>query len=109
MALPLAPTADGVIVTIKLTPKARSSGIDGVVEEPGPEGPRSLLKLRVTEAPESGKANAAMIALLAKAWRRPKRDFTLIAGETSRLKRVHIAGAPQALLRDLSSRLQGEP
>jgi hypothetical protein len=109
LALPLAPTADGVIVTIKLTPKARSSGIDGVVEEPGPEGPRSLLKLRVTEAPESGKANAAMIALLAKAWRRPKRDFTLVAGETSRLKRVHVAGAPETLLRDLSSRLQGEP
>jgi hypothetical protein len=109
LALPLAPTADGVIVSIKLTPKARSAGIDGVVEEPGPDGPRPLLKLRVTEPPEGGKANAAMIALLAKAWRLPKRAFTLVAGDTSRLKRIHVAGAPQALLHDLTSRLQGEP
>jgi uncharacterized protein (TIGR00251 family) len=109
LALPLAPTEDGVIVSLKLTPKARSAGIDGIAEEPGPDGPRALLKLRVTEPPEGGKANAAMIALLAKAWRLPKRDLTLVAGETSRLKRVHVAGAPQALLRDLTARLQGKP
>ena len=109
MALPLAPTEDGLIVTIKLTPKARGAGIDGIVEEPGPDGPRSLLKLRVTEPPESGKANAAMIALLAKAWRLPKRAFSILSGETSRLKRVHIAGDAQALLRAITPHLQGGP
>jgi uncharacterized protein (TIGR00251 family) len=109
LALPLAPTEDGLIVTIKLTPKARGAGIDGIVEEPGPDGPRSLLKLRVTEPPESGKANAAMIALLAKAWRLPKRAFSILSGETSRLKRVHIAGDAQALLRAITPHLQGGP
>lgn len=108
MRLPLAPAADGVLVAVKLTPKARSAGIDGVVEEPGPDGPRSLLKLRVTAAPEGGKANAAMIALLAKAWRLPKSSFTIVAGDTSRLKRVHIAGNAQALLRTIEPHLQGE-
>ncbi|HEX2083242.1 MAG TPA: DUF167 family protein, partial [Xanthomonadaceae bacterium] len=82
MALPLAPTQDGVVVTIKLTPKARGAGIEGVVEEPGPDGLRPMLKLRVTEPPESGKANAAMIALLAKSWRLPKRAFTIVSGDT---------------------------
>jgi uncharacterized protein len=104
VALPLAPTKDGVIVTIKLTPKARGTGIDGVAED---LGPRTVLKLRVTEAPESGKANAAMIALLAKSWRLPKSAFTIVAGGTSRLKRVRIAGEPQALLRAITPHLQG--
>jgi uncharacterized protein (TIGR00251 family) len=107
VALPLAPTEDGVIVTIKLTPKARGEGIDGIAEDLGPEGPRSVLKLRVTAAPESGKANAAMIALLAKAWRLPKSAFAIVAGETSRLKRVRIAGETQALLRTITPHLQG--
>ena len=107
MALPLAPTEDGLLVTIKLTPKARSTGIDGVVEEPGPEGPRPMLKLRVTEPPESGKANAAMIVLLAKSWRLPKRAFTIVAGDTSRLKRVHVAGDPQSLLRAIAPQITG--
>ena len=107
MPLPLAPTEDGLIVTIKLTPKARSAGIDGVVEEPGPEGPRAMLKLRVTEPPESGKANAAMVALLAKSWRLPKRAFTIVSGDTSRLKRVHIAGDPQTLLRAVAAQIKG--
>jgi uncharacterized protein (TIGR00251 family) len=109
LTLPLAPTQDGLIVTIKLTPKARSAGIDGVVEEPGPEGPRPMLKLRVTEPPEGGKANAALIALLAKSWRLPKRAFTIVSGDTSRIKRVHVAGDPQALLRAIAPLLQGGP
>lgn len=108
MTLPLAPTQDGLVVTIKLTPKARGAAIDGVVEEPGPEGPRPMLKLRVTEPAEGGKANAGMIALLAKAWRLPKRDFTIVSGDTSRIKRVHVAGDPPALLRTIAPLLQGE-
>jgi uncharacterized protein (TIGR00251 family) len=107
VTLPLAPTQDGLVVTIKLTPKARSAGIDGVVEEPGPDGLRPMLKLRVTEPPEGGKANAAMIALLARAWRLPKRCLTIVSGDTSRIKRVHVAGDPQALLRTIAPLLQG--
>lgn len=98
-----------MIVSVKLTPKARSTGIDGMAEDIGPEGARSVLKLRVTDPPESGKANAAMIALLAKSWRLPKSSFTVIAGETSRLKRIHIAGAPQTLLRTITAHLQAPP
>ena len=98
-----------MIVSVKLTPKARNTGIDGLAEDIGPEGARSVLKLRVTDPPESGKANAAMIALLAKSWRLPKSSFTVIAGETSRLKRIHIAGAPQTLLRTITAHLQAPP
>ena len=50
----------------------------------------------------------AIIALLAKSWRLPKRAFTIIAGDTSRLKRVHIAGNPQSLLRAIAPQITGE-
>lgn len=104
-ALPLTPTEDGVVLTVKLTPRAGRTAIDGIAEEPGPDGPRLVLKMRVTAVPEDGKANAALVAHLAKSWRLPKRSFTLIAGDTQRVKRIHIAGARDALLRDLAARL----
>lgn len=56
------------------------------------------LKVQVTAAPEDGKANKAVIALLAKTFKRPKRDFAVVLGETDRRKVVHMAGDP-ALLR----------
>jgi uncharacterized protein (TIGR00251 family) len=106
IALPLAPAADGVIVTVKLTPRARSAAIDGIGEEPGLRGAQSVLKVRVTAAPESGKANAAMIDLLARSWRLPRTAFAIVSGDTSRLKRVHIAGETPALLREISQRIE---
>jgi uncharacterized protein (TIGR00251 family) len=105
LSLPIAPAENGVIVTIKLTPKARGAGIDGIAEEPAPEGRRSVLKVRVSEPPEGGKANAALIALLAKAWRLPKSGFTIVSGDTHRLKRVHVAGSPQTLMSHIAARI----
>ncbi len=105
-ALPIAPAPDGVIVTVKLTPRARQEGIDGLADEPAVEGARPVLRVRVTAAPEDGKANAALIALLAKAWRLPKTAFSIAAGDTSRLKRLHIAGVPDDLLRRISAHIE---
>src|SRR5690606_6384670 len=103
--LPLAPAPDGLIVTIKLTPRARSSAIDGIVEEPGPEGARPVLRVRVTAPPEAGKPNAAMIPLLANPWRQTKRDLATVQGDNSRVKRVRIAGRSQALMRNIAERI----
>ncbi len=47
--------------------------------------------------PVDGAANAAVIALVAKSFGVPKRAVTILSGETSRDKRVHVAGDPQAL------------
>ncbi|WP_348663787.1 DUF167 family protein [Chlamydia vaughanii] len=68
------------ILEVKVTPKSKENKIVGFEGE--------TLKIRVTEAPEKGKANEAVIALLAKALSLPKRDVTLISGETSRKKRI---------------------
>ena len=48
------------------------------------------LKIRVTVVPEDGKANKAVIALLAKALGVSKSSVTIVRGETARDKLVRI-------------------
>jgi uncharacterized protein (TIGR00251 family) len=103
--LPLHAVADGLIVTVKLTPKSRREGIEGVSEEPGRAGPERALKVRVAAVPEDGKANAALLALLAREWDLPRTTLTLAAGATQRLKRIHIKGDPTTLAAKVKARL----
>jgi uncharacterized protein len=49
-------------------------------------------KVRVTAAPEDGKANAAVIRLLATSLDLPERDVTLVAGHSGRAKVVELNG-----------------
>ena len=76
-------------LTVKLTPKASRNGVQGWAD--GPDGTR-VLKVSVTAVPEKGKANEALIALLSKEWKLPKKAFSLIRGETDRLKVLKIEG-----------------
>lgn len=87
------PDAHGLVVTLKVQPKASREGIQGVVETP--DG--WALKVAVTAPPDKGKANAAVIAVVAKAFGVAKSNVTLTLGETDRRKVLHIAGAPAAL------------
>jgi uncharacterized protein (TIGR00251 family) len=50
------------------------------------------LLVRLAAAPVDGAANEALIALLAKTLKIPKREITIISGERSRSKRVRIDG-----------------
>ncbi len=50
------------------------------------------LKALVTAPPEDGKANDAVIALLASEWRLPKSAFAVLKGATSRQKTLSVAG-----------------
>lgn len=76
-------------ILIKLTPGARKNAITGWDKD---QDGADVLKVSVTAIAEKGKANAALIALLSKAWRVPKSSIAIIAGETSRIKRVHVPG-----------------
>ena len=84
------PTADGVVLLVRLTPRGGRDAIEGVEELA--DG-RSVLKARVRAAASEGEANAALVKLLAKALGVPPRDVRLVAGATARLKRVHVTGA----------------
>jgi uncharacterized protein (TIGR00251 family) len=86
-------------VSVRLTPRARADRIDGIVADA--EG-KPVLKVAVTAPPEKGRANAALIALLAKTWRLPKTSLAIAAGAESRRKSVTIAGDPNELMKQLT-------
>lgn len=56
------------------------------------------LKVAVSAPPERGKANKALIAYLAKMLGVKKGDLQIAAGETSRTKRVELAGISCSVL-----------
>ena len=55
------------------------------------------LKAAVTAPPEDGKANDAVIGLLAEAWRLPRSAFEIVKGQAARSKTVRVSGEPSAL------------
>jgi len=72
----------GAKIAVRVTPKASRNRI---VQEGG------VLRVYVTVVPEAGKANAAVIKLLAKALGVPKSKLELIRGQTGRDKLFRIA------------------
>ena len=71
-----------------MQPKARREGVAGLT--PAPDG--MALKLSVGAPPEDGKANAAVIALLAAALGVAKSAISVVSGATDRRKLVEIRG-----------------
>jgi uncharacterized protein (TIGR00251 family) len=93
-------TEAGLILHLRVTPNAGRDAIDG--PETRDDG-ATVLRLRVAAVPDKGRANAAVIALLAKALGLPKSAITLVSGETSRFKTLRIAGATDDLLARLTA------
>lgn len=73
-------------LSVRVTPKAKSERIKQDISEDG----RVLYRVYVTVAPEDGKANKAVIKLLAAAMDLPKSAFTIIHGLTNRDKTIQI-------------------
>ena len=84
---------------MRLTPKARSERVEGVMEDG--DG-RLRLKIAITAPPEDGKANAALIAFLAKRLKISKSSIDLDIGATSRLKTLIISGDTDELVKKLA-------
>ena len=87
--------AGGARVALKVTPRAASTGVQGVeIDGTG----HARLAVRVNALPEAGKANVALIKLLAKRWRVPQRDLEVVSGAGARQKVLHLHGSPDALI-----------
>lgn len=76
--------AGGVVLTVFVQPGAARAGVVGCHGD--------ALKLKVAAAPERGKANAAVVALLAAELGVRPSDVEVLSGHGSRRKRVHVAG-----------------
>ncbi|MGB8843872.1 MAG: DUF167 domain-containing protein [Aliidongia sp.] len=96
----------GITLALRLRPAASRTAILGrSILADGAE----IVIAAVSAPPEGGKANAAVIALLAKLWRRPKTSLTIVAGAAARNKVLHIAGLPETLMTEMRRWLDGLP
>ncbi len=86
-ATPWTLTVDGLLLTVRLTPKGGRDSIDGI--ETLSDG-RTALKARVRALPEDGEANAALVKLIAKTVGVSASRVSLQSGHTSRLKVLKI-------------------
>ncbi|MBB4191273.1 hypothetical protein GGE45_002840 [Rhizobium aethiopicum] len=93
---------DHLRLAVRLTPNGGRDAIDGVEADGDGE---TLLKARVTSVPEKGKANKALILLIARSLRIPKSSISLVSGETARKKILRIEGDPEDLVKKLEALL----
>ncbi len=91
----LEPHAEGTILPVRAQAGARRNGIKGIHA--------GALQVMVTQAPEKGKANKAIIAVLAESLSLRKSQFELIWGETSPLKRFLVRGIASDELNEKAS------
>lgn len=77
---------DGLL-RIRVTTKASAERIR--IEQRSGEAP--LVRVDVTVVPEKGKANAAILALLARTLGRPRSALAIIQGETAREKTIRVS------------------
>jgi len=77
---------------VRLTPNGGRDAIEGVDRD---ANENAHLKARVSAAPEGGKANKALIVLLAKKFGLPKSAISLLSGETARKKILRIDADPE--------------
>jgi uncharacterized protein (TIGR00251 family) len=91
---PWAVSADGLVVTVRLTPKGGRDAIEGIDQMA--DG-RSVVKARVRAAASEGEANAALVSLIARTLAVPPSRVTLIAGAAARIKRLNVMGDTGAI------------
>lgn len=85
---------------VRLTPKGGRDAIDGFDEL---SDGKAVLKARVRAVPEDGKANAALIKLIAQTFGVSASHVSLDAGATSRIKTLKIAGDAVHLITTLQT------
>ncbi len=85
-------TSDGVILPVKGAPGSKKNEIRDVTD--------GMLKVCCTQIPEKGKANKAILEVLAKLLKLKKSQISLVSGETDTRKKFLITGIDEAELRE---------
>ena len=77
-------TVEGAILNVKAQPRSSRAGIDGLIGD--------AVKVRIRCAPVDGKANKELIETLADVFGIAKGRVSFKSGETSKQKRILLAG-----------------
>jgi uncharacterized protein len=75
-------------ITVRVTPRGGRDAIDGWAGD--------VLRVRVSAAPADGKANEAVVRLLARALGVPPSDVRLVSGARGRTKVLEVAGLAES-------------
>ncbi len=98
----LRPTAEGVLLTVKVHPGSRRKRIVGILGD--------VLKVEITAPPEQGKANVELINFLAEQLKIEKKLITILRGERGQTKILHFLNCtPEALEKKLSQIIKEQP
>ncbi len=74
------------VLEVKTVPRARTAAVSDVMAN-------GALKVKVTAAPEKGRANEEVLAVLAAFLSLPRRNLEMLTGHTSPQKRVKVSAA----------------
>ncbi|MBA2379642.1 MAG: DUF167 domain-containing protein [Blastocatellia bacterium] len=95
MAIDVKATDGAITFLVKVVPRASRTEVAGEID--------GALRVRVASPPVDGAANAELIKFLAKRLELPRSSIAIVAGETSKNKRIRIEGLTEA---ELLARLQ---
>ena len=80
-------------LSVRVTPRGGRDAVDGWTRD---DAGRPVLKVRVAAAAADGKANAAVIGLIAKALGVAPSSLRLVRGQSARLKQIDLGEADSA-------------
>ena len=75
---------DGVVLTVKVVPGSSRTTIAGELD--------GMVKIKVSAAPEKGKANQCLVEFLAGRLGVKKKSVSIVSGHTSPIKKIQICG-----------------
>jgi uncharacterized protein len=80
-----------IIFNVKVVPGSSRTVVAGLYN--------GMLKVRLAAPPEKGKANQALIELLAEKFNIPKNSIAITSGLTSKIKQMSLPNTPEILER----------
>ena len=93
MVLDINEDKDGFTLTVRVVPRSSRSEIVGEIE--------GAVKVRLSSPPVDGAANVELIRLISKTLGVSKSSVSIVSGETSKTKRLRVAGVSAQKLRDV--------
>jgi uncharacterized protein (TIGR00251 family) len=77
--------SEGITINVRVVPRASKNEFTGLHGD--------SLRIRLQAPPVDGKANAALVKVLASRLGIPKRNVVIVSGESGRQKRIRVNGS----------------